>query len=564
MKLTFAAIDVLGSSLDGVVLSVTSLPVGGSQLVNLPAAVILPDTVTSIELQGTHATMMQWTAKLLRVASGPRWRTTDPTMKIVETQNGADAVLTFGRIRFAPTIAYNENQRVPFALGKTLPLDFNPGGTLVFVDPSNQLYRDVWLNKEQVRTLMYPGTGDPNGPSWERFRTRPPAAIDLRARGSFVLLEYGDPTSVPNGLRFLISVWAPQKFSGPSPFTVVQFTPNPDRSLGYPLDGANFGRVYPYALTLNRAPTSAELATKSLKFSDLRQPYCDLAANRTVNRYKTIYQLYAACPGKFVAETGEGPVLITPIPVGLNTKTYYQRAPFDSRQGLARLVREVLHFLMASGLTGYSAGSKSQLRFRPPATEVVVLPNGSTLPLGPPSGRAQITVMVHSAAFLAALPLVPRGGTISMPASFPAVTWAASEADFWQDWIGLWVIDGVGQPNRIGTPTIDSNVARTLLAWAGSGADQRRLVAVYASSGIANDAVNGLVKNPTRKNGTASFVEEGRNSNSPRVTWLRMTDSYISPMSKVDSTWPTFGYGNDPHNFIYDIGIGYAAACTAQ
>jgi hypothetical protein len=569
MLLTFSARDVLGQALNGLVLNVSWSPGGPTQNVVLPGQADLPDKLLSVELQIPVSSMMPWRAGLLLQSGSPRWRTSDPTIQINQNTVGADVVITLSRARLAPVWANNPDQQISFTRGRSMPVDYNPQAALVDMDQA--IYRGVFLNEENIRTIGYPGIGDPGAQNdWARFRgAERPTKVKLDAHGRFVLLEYGDPPSKLDGLRFLVGAWAPFQFAGHTPVVIVQLTPNttlsPNPPFGYPLDAPPFGRVYPYALALiNRKPTTQENATGHILLKELLQPYCSLPAHRTVVGYKVIYQVYAARQDVFGPDTDEGPVMITPVPVALSTKEYVQRAPFDNLQGMARLVREVLHFLASSRLSAQWPGNQPRLRFRPPVTDVLTMPAILPIPVGPPAGRARITVLTHSAGILAVMPLVPRGSAPSLATSFPASTWAAPDSDFWQDWQGMWLIDGVGNPGHINSPVAGSATALALRTWAASGT--RRLVAVYTSpSGIATDAIGGLVDAATRKSGPAGWIEEGRNRDGS-ITWLRMLNTYLtaSTGTKADGNWPTFGDPANTHDFVYNIGVGYAAASGAH
>lgn len=552
MRLTFSARNVIGQPVDGLPLSI-STDGRATVSVTLPGSVDVPDDATRLDLSVAGGATMSWQAYLLLAPVSSRWHASDPTLELDFPTPGMPTVtITLGQVRLAPVRANNPKEQIPLTPNKLLPLDFNPGGALVDVDQS--LYRGVFLNTLDMTTVDSPAIGNPNAAGWKRFSTRV-TTVPLASLGNFVLLEYGDgPASGAGGIRFLIGVWAPLQFAGTAPVVVVQLTPNTAVPFGYPTDSLPFGRVYPYAMTLPREPTKEEKESKRTTLDQLRQPYCQLPAGRTVVDQKVAYQIYAARPDVFGGDTAQGPIIITPVPVALNTSDYVQRAPFDSLEGMGRLVREVIHFLAASRLSAASAGSQVRLRFRPPATDVVALP-ATSLVQSRPTGRARVVVLTHSAGVFALTPLLTQR-TGAQSSQFPAAIWAATSSDFWADWRGIWLIDGVGNPGHINSPVPDSDIARQLRAWVGGGT--RKLVAVYTSpSGIATSKTSGLVGIST----PFSTMEEARGANGT-IVWLRIAGGYLQAASgnSRDATLPAFGVPKDEHNFVYYFGPGYAAA----
>jgi hypothetical protein len=556
LRLSCSAQNVVGEPIGSLPLSI-SADGKAAQSITLPGSVDVPDDATRLDLSIAGGTTMPWQAYLLLAPVSTRWHASDPTLELSFPAPGMlTLVITLGQVRFAPIRANNPKEQIPLMPDKLFPLDFNPGGALVDVDQS--IYRGVFLSTLDITTVDSPAIGNASASAWNRFKTRV-TKVPLAALGNFVLLEYGDgPTPAPGagGTRFLIGVWAPLQFAGTSPVTVVQLTPNTAPPFGYPTDSLPFGKVYPYAMTLPRKLTDDEIKNNRTTLDQLRQPYCELPSARTILSHKVVYQIYAARPDVFGGDTVQGPIVITPVPVALNTKDYVQRAPFNQLPGMGRLIREVIHFLAASRLSSAAPGSNVRLRFRPPVTNVVVSPP-TALVNNRPSGRARVVVLTHSAGVFALAPLLTQQ-VAAQPTEFPAGTWAASGAEFWADWRGIWLIDGVGNPGHLSSPVPNSGIARQLKAWTGGGT--RKLVAVYTSpSGIASNEASGLVSIST----PFSHIEEARGANGT-IVWLRMAGSYLqaTPGAKRDGTLPAFGVPSDEHNFVYYFGPGYAAAAS--
>lgn len=482
------------------------------------------------------------------VGSGLRWECTNPAWSLREEQGTAILEVTLGRIWFAPIVALPDDHRVQ--------VPFNPGGVLV----NSNGYRTVGLNSENFRTLRQPATGNPDEPGWDRFRwedsKRP---LNLAERGNWLILEYGDPSGRPDSLRHLIGVWAPHTFSGERPPVLVQITPN-TRPPYYPADGLPFSGLYPYGCVADQ--TKAPNA-KALNFAlrDCRQAYVELPSNRCLGQFKILYQLYAARPDIF--DGPHGPIVITPSPAFLS-KGGILREPFNHREGMGRLIAEVLRFLWSRKLTLGMTLDSLHLRFQPPKVSL-----GGFRPVVTATGfptSSITTVVCHSAGVGPALELAGHARGAEFSKQFP-VTLFGGPNDYCEgNWQNLWVIDGVGTPGGIGVPSPGSSAVRTWLAWLkGNG---RRMVLVYTPSGLGGAVAPELIRlTEPRRSGKSGWIEEGFNG---KVSWLQVSYSYLQAQdpSKPDGVLPKFAPaksdGDPTHNKVYEFGVGYAARVAGR
>ena len=469
-----------------------------------------------------------------------RWESTNPACRVTEQNGVATLEVPLGRLRFAPVVQLPDTQivRPPF----------NPGGVLV----ADYGYRTVHLRSENCRALKRPATGDPDKVGWDRFEWTE-VKVDLAERGNWLVLEYGEPA----GLRHLIGVWAPHTFPGSIPTVVVQLTPNtsPPR---YPADGLPFTGMYPYGCVAYEGRTPVSKKDQTFRLGDCGQSYVELPSNRTIVGYKTLYQIYCARPDVF--DGPNGPIIITPSPAALKNfdpkGEAVLRSPFTNRDGLGRLIAEVLRFLWAQKLTLPVATGRRRLRFSPPAT-TVINSRPATEAVGFPA-RSSTVVLTHSAGIAALLPLVSHAPNATPTGPFPSALFGGRNDYCSQSWNAIWLIDGVGQPGRQFSPVQGGQTATALRGWL-KAASTRRVVAVYTPSGLDPAAAPGIVGAVTRKSGSGGWIEEGFEQN---VAWLRVSDNYlrVPGTASIPGIVPQFGSASsDSHNKIYEFGVGYAA-----
>jgi hypothetical protein len=382
--------------------------------------------------------------------SGLRWECTNPAWSLREEQETAILQVALGRVWFAPIVALPEDQQVR--------TPFNPGGVLVTANG----YRTVGLNRERFRTLRQPAAGNPDDPGWDRFLWDE-QAVNLAERGNWLILEYGDPSGGPDSLRHLIGVWAPHTFSGDRPPVVVQITPN-TRPPYYPADGLPFSGLYPYGCVAQQVVepdkkkgVEPDKKTRTVALRNCRQAYVELPSNRCLGQYKIVYQLYAARPDIF--DGPHGPIVITLSPALLRQGGIL-REPFNRREGMGRLIAEVLRFLWSRKLTlGMTVGSL-HLRFRPPKVEL-----GGARPVVTATGfpsSSLTTVVCHSAGVGPALELAGHAAGAEFPEQFPVTLFGGPNDYCERNWQSLWVIDGGWDSGRHRRPVAGEQCCKDL------------------------------------------------------------------------------------------------------
>jgi hypothetical protein len=487
------------------------------------------------------------------------WTTTNPSITLSIGAKPVPVNVYSGRVRFAPTVQLAESTAAkPNSNAGAAMLDDRP------------YYRTVWLLSQNWRTWKTGVAADVNGRGWDRFNYVT-TDVSMDKYGSWVLLEYGDPPDFGN-MRLLIGVWAPFN-AGINPPVVVQVTPN-TAAPAYPADQFPFTGVYPYGNVVKSASSGK---TGQLTVVDFNQPYVELGSNRTLISYGVAYQIYAARSDLF--GVGMGPVIITPIPAATSGGTV--REPFNCQEGLGRLVGEVLRFLYAQSITAKAGNTGGQLVFANGTTSVQRPDNSPPLSAdqsGFPSSCTS-TLLGHSAAVATLYDVVKiptlaalRGGSGSAAtanarraAYFSDAFYGGATPYFTQNWHGLWIVDGVGNPGQIWSPTRGSATAAAWLDWMKQSGG-RSLCAVYTPSGIADPLLNGLVSCTVQdsKSGTAGQVVEKKVG---LISWLRLSTDYLRATTpQTDTSFlPSFTTPSEPlhpvdtHNEIYHFGVGYAA-----
>jgi hypothetical protein len=476
-----------------------------------------------------------------------RWECTNPAWLIREENGEVVLQVALGRIRFAPIVEYPEDYQVR--------TPFNPKGVLI----SGNTYRTVDLNlNENFRAIQNPAIKDPNASGWDRFNFTE-QKVKLSERGNWLILEYGDPDDHRNSFRHLIGVWAPFSYPGRQPPVVVQITPNtqpPD----YPADVLPLSGIYPYGCT-PRAGKKPDKKTGTIALRDCGQHYVELNSKRSFGQFKIVYQLYTARPDIF--EGPNGPIVITLSPAVLSDGSIL-REPFTHREGMGRLIAEVLRFLWSRKLTLDMSIGSTKLHFQVPNIKIQgIRPSvGAT---GFPKSTLT-TIVCHSAAVAPVLQLAGHSASNKMSnlkqKEFPVSLWGGPNEYCETNWKNLWVIDGVGTPGSIGIPSPGSNTVKTWKNWL---RDDRRLVCVYTPAGLSDnvEAPAELVRlNTPRVPGKDEWIEEGFNK---KVSWLRMSHSCLrvkNPSVPI-GIHPEFAdlksNGKITHDKIYEFGVGYAA-----
>ena len=542
----------------------------------------VPDSDSGFELTLTAKAAGYYDAVAQVSFDGKAWLIDSGNVRIDSSKNPVTIDILVGRIRFAPTVQADEN--------KTVRSPYNPGAVLLEHHPPDPpIYAAAQYHSvANFRTLETPVVGnlDITVPvpgtkitPWDRFKykdTRVPNKLDLDMTkcGVWINLEYGDPPGTGNDIRQLVGVWAPFRTTA-VPIVIVQITPNTSFA-AYPSDGLPLTGIYPYGCV---GPSSGELKNFGKNFG---QSYPGLPLTRTLTGYAIGYQLYAARNDLFGIDNG--PIVITVSPAHLKDGSVL-REPINCREGLGRLIAEVLCFLWANRIATSRGKGGGSLVFRGGMTSFMPAEGGSAEPEDAMPPSCKTTVIEHSAAVVATYqtattrtwsdlaqptssarnrPLVSSKPIASL---FPQALYGGPTSYGDANWRGLWLIDGVVSYPPIDPkymPSAGSPATRAWLAWQAEQPAERSVVAVYTEAGLPGSMQNGLVRGVVRQSGKAGWVEEKRDG---RLAWLRFSNScLLSPYSKAEEETaiargqkPPILDTHDAHNFIYTLGAGYAA-----
>jgi hypothetical protein len=497
------------------------------------------------------------------------WITDNPSFRVSPALGGAQELDVFvGRIGFANVAKHSGTDNVPH--NPNGPTKFDPGGVLLNATSG---YRSVWdfVQPRVFRTLKNSVVANKFGRSWDRFNFNE-TALPLWKWGTWLFLEYGDPPDFGNQ-RQLIGVWAPFRAEA-TPNVVVQITPNTFPPY-YPADTFPTTGIYPFQCNVKQpAPPSKQ----PLTIASFDQPYPELGSTRSLTVYRVVHQIYGARTAIYGHDLG--PIVITPIPALIRDGNV-AREPLNCREGLGRLIGEVLRFLWARKITSWTSTAGGGLVFSSKSTtpsDITTEFKANSTEDVPAKGfpaSCRTTLLGHSAAVQSMLDIVkfatlqallrgasPATGSAKRLPSYlprPPYNYYGGTTPYMDaNWAELWLIDTVMQPNRLYSPTQGSPTAAAWNRWRAEQ-DQRRICAVYSGSGIAPTAQNGLIAS----NGPITYpVEEKRQGNV--VAWLRFSNAFLAAatVQTDDTIRPLFTIPvrpRDTHNEIYCLGVGYAA-----
>ncbi|MEU3909707.1 hypothetical protein [Streptomyces sp. NPDC029721] len=326
----------------------------------------------------------------------------------------------------------------------------------------------LWLEKVTVRTLTdaAPARGGQDG--WDRLSTTD-QVVALADTGGFLWLEYGgNDGALPPQPRFLVAVWAPK--APPSPVraggmdVVCYFTPS-TAARGYPVSAYPFRTNYPYSV---KRDTAAD------------QPYVVVGYRHLLRDLNLVQAQHVS---------GRPAVVVVPVLPALppgkeNEKFAWQ--PFNSQEGVHRLLLEVVRFLHRFGYGGSGSGTDFS-RWQgstAPVGGVPALPTArrsSSVPTPPPA-LGNVTVSGFSSAIMGIFPLLTRK-EISLPDHFPRHLFGGDPAALdavWREW---WDLDLALKTEETGIKTADYE--RQLLQWF-AGGDDRRLRLYHCEHTMGN------------------------------------------------------------------------------
>jgi hypothetical protein len=470
---------------------------------------------------------------VLSAESGGAWRTSNPAISVDFSSGMLKIRVTLGCIRYAPGKFYPP--------GTNVRICENANGALLEATGNGYKYRGVWLNDESMFRLADPVFGNPDAKEWNRLNHEN-VLVPLSRHGQFVFLEFGYPPPNGNGRpRLLIAAWAPLKQLTPPINVIVFFSPNTGG--GYPADSYPFTSAYPYRLRILKDYASKP-CSQSAPIDTIIQPYTGLGIQYLIDGYKIVYQLIAA---------GRSPIVIMPIQPSSNW------GPIGLKEGLGRLVAEVVRFLFAQGLSSTLPRVVSQLRFS--ADGVSLFPPQTTLTddAVPDNAQIRVSVSAFSAGVGPVFTLISGISTKSeIDGQFPVNLFASPASLLDKAWRELWDVDG-------GILQFGpwSAMVKSFLDWQKAGRGQRTIRSYHTEDTFTGKDPNGLVEPSLLKRmpGKAGFLEEGQTKDG-NSTWVLFSNSYLSANTKDpdhQKTMPEFGT-MDPHHFVPTIAFGHAAS----
>jgi hypothetical protein len=450
--------------------------------------------------------------------SRQHWMSDNAACEVTSAGDRIKVAVTVGTIRLAPTI------NIP----PETPVRDNPGAALVDPDPAGGgIYRGAWLNRETINVLQDPiDIRNPGAVGWERFVYKPVKDIDLKQRGTYVLVHYGEAKSVSvrRRPRFLIAVWAPRVKLAAKPEVMVFYSP-PTRSTEYPVDSWPFRKAYPYEPFVTPQP-------KPVPASELHPPYTGLAVRYLINGYKIIYQLLAA---------GRNPIVIMPIHPSKNW------GPLASQAGLCRLVKEIVRFLYSTQLVSSLATPPGRLSLEGGRASIAFGRGVYTNEKVPDSWAITISGFSNGIDRVLDVCTKETYGKELYALYDPAV-FHASPAPLLDSWREIWDIDGVADDGKGAVRHLD-----TLREWLKK--DRRRVRSYHSDTGNLTQprTLVEASRIETRPKETVKGVaiEQGTKRDE-RATWVHFSNSVLS-FPNPDGT------DDDAHHNITKVAFAHAA-----
>ncbi|MFF4371599.1 hypothetical protein [Streptomyces sp. NPDC001594] len=560
-RLTFAAADVLGrppqaGTAAEVKLTWTDARGPVTQLISVPldrpvTRAVPAQEWSRIDLEVAHPDYVPESVTLTRNPDAPVYW---DNRGVSVTRDGDDLRLTMelGRVRQSPLTA-------PPYTGTKARGD-QPG--VFFREASGQPRRyavlnnppppetPLWLEKVTVRTLTDAAPARSGQSGWDRLRTTDQVVV-LADTGGFLWLEYGgNDDARPPQPRFLVAVWAPKPPPAPAAAdgtdVVCYFTPSTETD-GFPLSAYPFRTNYPYTV---KKDTPAD------------QPYVVVGYRHMLRDLNLVQAQHVS---------GRPAVLVVPIVPALppgrdNERLAWQ--PFNSQEGLHRLLLEVTHFLHRFG---YGPSGTDFSRWQGSTAPVGSLPplptarRSGSVPTPPPALR-NVTVCGFSSAIMGIHPLLTRR-EISLPHHFPRHLFGGDAAAFGAVWREWWDLDLALNTGETGIRTADYE--QHLLQWFGAGNDRR--MRLYHSEHTLGDApahrrFAALARLPHQAAALPGLAEEWH-SDDGRWTAAFYRAKLLRAPTRPEGVLPLFPLeSGDPrliHRFTAALGFGHAAKLRA-
>jgi|GEM_PF-4749810 len=451
------------------------------------------------------------------------WQSNNPHVIATGSKTDVAIVARLGCLRFAPIKMVPETAPVP--------INFNPGVTLIESRGNSFAYRGLWLEDTHVARLSDPILGDPTAEDWKRF-SHEKKHLKAKDFGTFTLLEFGFPAPNTAGRpRFLIGVWYPNQPLGDIADVNVFFSPN--TGAPYPSDSYPFAKAYPYQMI----PKEGRKGPK-YTLTDLDLPYVGLTLNYVCVGYKMVYQMLAA---------GKNSIIVMPV------QPASQWGALQTRTCLWRLVLEAVRFGEAQRLVARQ-GKVGKLNLEREGASVDNEVAGLTT--GAPFTHSQyrVTTSAFSAGLGAMLSLI---NTVKPDdKNYPSSHFAAPDSECQIAWKAMWDIDG-------GFYQLGGFEAcmRPMLAWRKGGS--KRVLRMYhsedtvnANTPIVTIASDIAVK---RNPGKVGFIDQGYTSDRSTL-WVLFSNPTLRKKSPTDdsaSVWPSFG-SQDAHHMVPTVAFGHA------
>ncbi|WP_130336169.1 hypothetical protein [Micromonospora kangleipakensis] len=378
--------------------------------------------------------------------------------ELVTSPNRTDLTITMGRVRQAPVVAE------PFggkAAGDQSGVFYQGAKEYVIL---RSLLRSATTGVGlvyDVRTLKEaaaPGGGPSStltiakNDGWDRFSTAD-STITLASNGGYLWLEYGSVTGKrPKEPRFLIAVWAPA-ITSPVPQEgldcIVYFSPS-TATADFPRSAYPYRVNYPYTVF-----------PKDTK----KQPYIDIAYRHLIFNHGYALALTASKKPALIVMP-----IFPAVPDGKESSRQMWQ-PFNSQEGLHRLLLEITQFLHGFGYAHNSGFSRWQGASAPEGgLPALPIPPAFSSTNQPRPKIRNVTLAGFSSGISGLFPVISTAA-IQDSSKYPAAFFAADAKLFNDIWRELWDLDF--ELKEMATGIRRAALEKALLTWLGAGRERR-------------------------------------------------------------------------------------------
>jgi hypothetical protein len=565
-SLTLEAVDVVGNAPQTpAIFDIRIFGRDGSQILEevgltLPHLLDVPSEFGRFELTVKHADFVQVEVTIrFDRAGGRSWNNRGCHLTSL-TSSSAILRIVLGRIRQSP-IAEAPSKKTPGEQGGV----FYPNGS-----PAPRSYLGMDLAFDHLKPVIVlkdqpgpPSTmlGDANLNDWGRFSTASPWKEQLRGKGGFLFLEYGGPGNWgAREPRFLLAVWVPDLATSHSTNgldCVLFYTPSTATAL-YPESAYPYRNNYPYIATLAKDEANKDI---------LIQPYIQLAMRYMFTNFALAPALHASArPALLVLP-------IFPHSPDKTPKDMWQ--PFNSQEGVHRMLLEIVHFLHAFGYGASGADFRGWQGASAPADGLIATPAPSVL-LTQDSKAPEIrslSIAAFSSGVSGLLPVLTNKGLVDT-AKYKKELWSGSAKEFNDKWREIWCLDLTLDPKRTGFRT--GRIDKDLAAWQASGNDRR--IRIYHSGFTLTSRV--ALEYPTfdkrqsstvtsvTSNAAASLTASDRRDADGKSSLIFCSTSYLRAVTAPTGSTPSFPQVSEGpirvHPFMAEIAFGHAASLRSS